>query len=39
MSVASSSGALELRVYGYGAVDVGGTMRVQNTLTITGTLH
>lgn len=39
MSVSGASGAVEVRIYGYGAVDVSGTMRVQNTLTISGALH
>lgn len=35
----TSSSMLEVRVYGYGASSTGGTMRVQSTLTINGTLQ
>jgi hypothetical protein len=35
----TSSGMLEVRVYGYGASSTGGTMRVQSTLTINGSLQ
>lgn len=33
---AQSHGTLEVRIYGYGAVGATGTLRVQNTLTVTG---
>lgn len=36
---ATSTTALEIRVYGYAATAASGTMRIQNTLTATGTLH
>lgn len=35
----TSSAMLEVRVYGYGATSTGGTMRVQGTLTINGSLQ
>jgi hypothetical protein len=35
----SGTGAIEVRVYGYGASGAGGTFRIQNTLTLTGTLN
>ncbi len=35
----TSNAMLEVRVYGYGASSTGGTMRVQSTLTINGTLQ
>jgi hypothetical protein len=31
--------ARQLRVYGYSATGASGTMRIQNTLTITGSVH
>jgi hypothetical protein len=36
---ASTSGNLEIRIYGFGATGSIGTMRVENTLSISGTLH
>jgi hypothetical protein len=36
---ATTSGNLELRIYGFGATGTIGTMRVQNTLSVSGTLH
>jgi hypothetical protein len=39
VTVSASSGPLEIRIYGYGAMGATGTMRVQNTLTVTGTLQ
>lgn len=38
-SVTNQSGTLEIRIYGYGGTAASGTMRIQNTLTATGTLH
>lgn len=39
VSVSGASGAIEVRVYGYSASSGGGTFRVQNTLSISGSLH
>ncbi len=39
LSASSVGGSLEIRVYGYAATGAGGTMRLQNTLTVTGTLQ
>jgi hypothetical protein len=39
LSVTNASGAIELRIYGYGATGATGTMRVQNTLTVSGSIH
>jgi hypothetical protein len=36
---ASGSGAIEVRVYGYGASGSGGTFRIQNTVTLSGTIN
>jgi hypothetical protein len=36
---ATDTGAIEIRVYGYGAKASGGTFRVQNTLSLTGSIH
>jgi len=36
---ASGSGAIEVRVYGYGASASGGTFRIQNTVTLSGTIN
>ncbi len=36
---ATGASAIELRVYGFGATATGGTMRIQNTVTINGTIH
>ncbi|HET9989763.1 MAG TPA: hypothetical protein VFQ65_14625 [Kofleriaceae bacterium] len=36
---ASASGQLEIRVYGYSASATGGTLRVQNTLSVNGTIQ
>ncbi len=36
--VSGKSGAIEIRIYGYGATGSGGTMRVQNTMTLNGRL-
>jgi hypothetical protein len=37
--VSGATGMVELRVFGYGASGSGGTMRIQNTLTLTGSLQ
>ncbi len=39
LSVAGASGAVEVRIYGFGATSTSGTFRIQNTLSITGSLH
>jgi len=39
LSVAGASGMVELRVFGYSAPSTGGTMRIQNTLSLTGSVH
>ena len=39
LSVNGVTGALEIRVYGFGASGVGGTMRVDTTLTVSGSLN
>jgi hypothetical protein len=39
LSVSKATNAVELRVYGYNATAAGGTMRLQTTVTVTGTLH
>jgi hypothetical protein len=36
LAVSGSIGAVEIRVYGYGATSSAGTMRIQNTLTVSG---
>lgn len=36
---ASSGGTLTVRIFGYGATSSGGTLRIQNTLTLSGTLN
>ena len=36
LSVSGHAGAVEIRIYGYGATSTGGTMRAQNMLTVTG---
>lgn len=38
LSVSSTPGAVEVRVYGYGASGTGGTFRIQNTMTVSGSL-
>jgi len=35
----SGTGAIEVRVYGYGATGTAGTLRVQNTMVLSGTLQ
>ncbi len=39
LSVTGATGAVEVRIYGYGATSTGGTMRVGTTLTISGSLN
>ena len=39
LSVSGSSGAVEVRIYGFGASSTSGTMRIENTLTVSGALH
>lgn len=39
LTVNGAHGALELRVFGYSASAATGTMRIENTLSITGALH
>ena len=39
LSVTGATGAVEIRVYGFGATSTGGTMRVEGTLTVSGSLH
>jgi hypothetical protein len=39
MSVTSSTSAVEIRIYGWSASSAGGTMRLEGTLAVTGTLH
>jgi hypothetical protein len=34
-----TKGAIEVRIYGYAAGGTGGTLRVRNTLTLSGSLH
>lgn len=39
LSVVNASGQVELRIFGFGATATTGTMRVENQLTITGSVH
>jgi len=39
LSVTSATGAIEIRVYGYGASGSGGTFRIQNTVTLSGSIQ
>ncbi len=39
LSVSAASGAIEIRVYGFAATATGGTLRLQNTLTVSGSLQ
>jgi hypothetical protein len=39
LTVSGASGMIEIRIYGYAATGTSGTMRVQNTLQVTGTLQ
>lgn len=39
LTVSGATSAVEIRVYGYGATATGGTMRLQSTLTINGSLQ
>lgn len=39
LSVNAATGAVEIRIYGWGASAVGGTMRLDTKLTVSGALH
>lgn len=39
LAVTGATGAVEIRIYGYAAAGATGTMRVQNTLQVTGSLQ
>jgi hypothetical protein len=39
LSVSGATGMVELRVFGWAATAAGGTLRIENTLTLTGTLR
>ncbi|MGE5184666.1 MAG: hypothetical protein ACM31C_21490 [Acidobacteriota bacterium] len=39
LSVTGATGAVEIRIYGYAATSTSGTMRVQNTFTVSGSLQ
>lgn len=39
LSDPGSSGPIEIRVYGFGGASAGGTLRIQNTLTLSGALN
>jgi hypothetical protein len=39
LGAATKAGAMEIRIYGYGATASGGTLRLQQTMTLTGSLH
>jgi hypothetical protein len=39
LTVSSTSGSVEIRIYGFSASSTSGTMRLQNTLSVTGSLH
>lgn len=39
LSVSNASSVIELRVYGFAATATGGTLRLQNTLTVSGSLQ
>jgi hypothetical protein len=39
MSVSGVTTSLEVRLYGYAASGTAGTMRVENTFTVSGTLY
>jgi hypothetical protein len=38
LAIADATTAVEIRIYGYGATSTGGTFRLQNTVTVTGSL-
>lgn len=38
LAVMDASGAVEIRIYGYAATSTGGTFRIQNTLTVSGSV-
>ncbi len=39
LSVSGASGAVEVRLYGYGGSNARGTLRIANTMTVSGTLN
>jgi hypothetical protein len=39
LSVTSATGAIEIRIYGYGASGSAGTFRIQNTLSLSGSIQ
>ena len=39
IAMSAVSGTLEVRVFGFGATGASGTMRVQGSLTVTGTIE
>jgi hypothetical protein len=39
VSVTSASGQVEIRIYGYSATGASGTMRVQGTFSVSGSLQ
>ena len=39
LAVVGASGMIEVRIYGFAALAASGTFRIQNTLTISGSLH
>jgi hypothetical protein len=39
LSVSNASGTLEVRIYGYDATSTSGTLRIENTLTLTGSFQ
>ena len=39
LSVSGATGAVEVRIYGFGGSSTGGTMRVDTTLTVSGSLN
>ena len=38
LTVTGATTAIEVRVYGYNATGTGGTMRIENTMTVSGSL-
>jgi len=39
LTVTGATGAIEIRVFGFSASGTGGTMRIQTTLSVTGSVH
>lgn len=39
LAAVSGTGAIELRVYGYGATSTAGTFRIENTMTLSGSIE